>query len=228
MPSVALQQFLAALDEVSHLGNASHPTLAPNAPESLSLARAVGRGQIVLLSSHFERYFYAVNEELVAFLNVRQLNGSRLPVNVRLLHSAVPVDELGKTGWEQRLEKLETFATEDGWLWTQNAPGALLHERLLVWMKAPKPESLVRYYRYWGVDDIFTAVTRRKNTRSALWLSVRGLVELRNNIAHGDFAAQATQADVRRYVAQARQFCERADRTLATQIGRAFAVPRPW
>jgi hypothetical protein len=157
MPSVALQQFLAALDEVGHLGNASHPTLTPNAPESLSLARAVGRGQIVLLSSHFERYFYAVNEELVAFLNVRQLNGSRLPVNVRLLHSAVPVDELGKTGWEQRLDKLETFATEDGWLWTQNAPGALLHERLLVWMKAPKPESLVRYYRYWGVDDIFTA-----------------------------------------------------------------------
>jgi RiboL-PSP-HEPN len=228
MPSVAFQQFLAALEEVKHLGTASHPTLAPNAPESLSLARAVGRGQIVLLSSHFERYFYAVNEELVGFLNARQLNGSRLPVDVRLLHSAVPVDDLNKTGWERRLDKLETFVAEDGWLWTQNVPGTLLHERLLVWMKAPKPESLVRYYRYWGVNDIFTAATRNTNTRSALWLGVRGLVELRNNIAHGDFAAQATQADLRRYMAQARQFCERADRILATQIGRAFTVPRPW
>jgi RiboL-PSP-HEPN len=228
MPSGALQQFLAALEEVNHLGTASHPTLAPSALESLSLARAVGRGQIVLLSSHFERYFYAVNEELVTFLNTHQLNGSRLPVDVRLLHSAVPVDDLNRTGWEHRLDKLETFVAEDGWLWTRNASGTLLHERFLVWMKAPKPESLVRYYRYWGVNDIFTAVTRTKNTRSALWLSVRGLVELRNNIAHGDFAAQATQADIRRYAAQARQFCERADRALATQIGRAFAVPRPW
>jgi hypothetical protein len=228
MPSVALQQFLAALDEVRHLGNASHPTLARDAPESLSLARAVGRGQIVLLSSHFERYFYAVNEELVAFMNARQLNGHRLPVTIRLLHSAVPVDDLGRTGWEHRLEKLETFVAEDSWLWSQNTRGILLHERLLIWMKAPKPESLVRYYRYWGIDDIFTAATRTQNTRSALWLSLRGLVELRNNIAHGDFAAQATQADVKRYAARVRQFCERADRILATQIRRAFAVPSPW
>jgi hypothetical protein len=66
MPSAALQVFIAALDEITHLGEASHPTLGPRAPESLNMARAVGRGQIVLLSSHFERYVYAVNEELAS------------------------------------------------------------------------------------------------------------------------------------------------------------------
>jgi hypothetical protein len=52
------------MEEVTDLGNASHPTLEPANPESLKLARAVSRGQIVLLSSHFERYIHSLNEEL--------------------------------------------------------------------------------------------------------------------------------------------------------------------
>jgi hypothetical protein len=181
-----------------------------------------------LLSSHFERYFYAVNEELVVFLNAHLQHSGPLPLDLRLLHSAAPIDDLGRTGWEHRHNKLERFVSEDAWLWTQNARGSLSHDRLLGWMRAPKPESLVRYYRYWGVSDIFTSVTRNANTRSALWLGVRGLVELRNNIAHGDFAAQATQADIRRYVVQVQRFCERADRVLSRQVQRTFAIPRPW
>jgi hypothetical protein len=63
----------------NQLGKASHPEPGPKDPESLRLARAVGRGQIVLLCSHFERYIYAINEELVAFLNTNQVQGNRLP-----------------------------------------------------------------------------------------------------------------------------------------------------
>jgi hypothetical protein len=193
----------------------------------LSLARAVGRGQIVLLSSHFERYIYAVNEELVTFLNSRQVHGDQLPAPIRLQHSMLPIDDLAKTGWEHRSNKLMSFMAEDGWLWSAGLSGSLLHERLLTWMKAPGPEHLLRYFKYWGLEDIFTAVTRQPNTRSALWLGVRGLVELRNNIAHDDLAAQVTQADVKRYMGYARQFCERTDRKLARHIAQTF-VPNPW
>ncbi len=228
MPSATLKAFLAALEEVRELGKASHPTLGPNAPASLALARAVGRGQVVLLSSHFERYIYSINEELCAFLNSISLYGDRLPERIRLQHSALPVDELSKTGWENRTDQLTSFVAEDGWLWLAATTGSIRHERLLTWMKAPMPESLVRYYKCWGINDIFSVVTRRKTTREALWLGVKGLVELRNNIAHGDFTAQATQADVARYIRSIRQFCERADRTLARHIARTFGVRSPW
>jgi hypothetical protein len=118
MPSLTLQAFLLALEEVKQLGKASHPTLGPNSPASLTLARAVGRGQIVLLSSHFERYIYSINEELISFLNTVQMHGDRLPLIIRLQHSALTVDELSKTSWENRSGKLTAFIAEDGWLWS--------------------------------------------------------------------------------------------------------------
>ncbi len=111
MPSSSLQALIAALDEVADLGAASHPTLARNSPESLKLARAVGRGQAVLLSSHFERYIYSLNEELVALLNTLNLSGDKIPDRIRLQHSIIPVDELGRTGWENRAPKTLRTAT---------------------------------------------------------------------------------------------------------------------
>jgi hypothetical protein len=150
MPSESLQSLLKAIDEVADLGKASHPTLGPREHESLKLARAVGRGQIVLLSSHFERYIRSLNEELVTFLNAHSVLGDRIPETVRLQHSAMPVDELAKTGWNNRRQKLQAFVANEAWLWTEKATGLISHERLLVWMKSPHPEILLDSFAYGG------------------------------------------------------------------------------
>jgi len=228
MPSSSLQALIAALDEVADLGAASHPTLARNSPESLKLARAVGRGQAVLLSSHFERYIYSLNEELVALLNTLNLSGDKIPDRIRLQHSIIPVDELGRTGWENRAPKLLDFMANEAWIWGAQSGGSIVHDRLLTWMKAPHPKDLVRFFRLWGLDDIFKQITRKESSRKTLWLGVQGLVDLRNNIAHGDYTAQATQADIKRYMRGIRDFCERADRHVSMSIAKQFSVPRPW
>ncbi len=228
MPSTSLQALVAALEEVTDLGRGSHPTLGPKEPESLKLARAIGRGQIVLLSSHFERYIYSLNEELVSFLNRQELSGDKIPDRVRLQHSMMPIDELGRTGWEKRATGLTEFVSSEAWIWSTHGTGVIDHDRLLMWMKAPHPKNLVRFFNLWGSEDIFKAVTRTENSRKALWLGVQGLVDLRNNIAHGDYGVQATQADIKRYMNAIKKFCDRVDRYISGAVAKQYAIARPW
>lgn len=97
-----------------------------------------------------------------------------------------------------------------------------------MWMKAPSPKNLVRYYRYWGIDDIFESITRTVNTRTELRLRLDELVRKRNNIAHGDATVEATPTDVRSYQTSALRFCERADRQLGKALKRLVATAPPW
>ncbi len=199
------------------------------APSDAALARVIGRASVVLLSSHFERYVYSVNEEAAGVLNATPHTSSRLPELLRLLHSRSAIDELVATGWERRAEGLQHLIVTDAWLWTDDLPsGSIDHRRLIVWMKAPTPPNLIRYYRHWDVADIFTAITRATHTRTDLWLKIDELVRKRNNIAHGDLATEATRVDLRGYETAALRFCERADRQLAAALASILETSAPW
>ena len=227
MASLAITALRSAVKEVSDLARADRSSLIAT-PASLRLARAVGRARVVLLSSHFERYLRAVNEEAISFLNGVGVPSGSLPELLRLLHSKGPIDELAETQWDRRRIQLDAFAEGDAWLWTAGGTGVLTHARILEWMKAPKPDSLVRYYRYWGIRDVFNAITRTPHNRNRLWLGVQELVDKRNNIAHGDFTAYATPVDVRRYVDSVVTFCDRADRVLSRVLGTLVVAAAPW
>jgi len=228
MPSEALRSFTNAVGEIGDLFVAVAPSLSATASTALKVTRAIGRAQVVLLSAHFERYFYGVNEEAIYFLNSRRLAAATFSERFRLLHSKLPIDELGEMDWERRGAHLTTFISEDGWLWSHSETGTLLHDRLLAWLRSPKPSDLIRYYRYWDIDDIFSKITRKPGARGRLWLGVQEFVDMRNNIAHGDFAAQPTQSDIRRYIRSANTFCERADRQLSSVLSQLTQSERPW
>ena len=181
-----------------------------------------------MLASHFERYFYAVNEEAVAFLAQKQVPSERIPETLRLLHSSAAVERLVKTDWSKRADQLTTFVEAEGWMWSAGQSGQMKAEKLLAWMKSPKPEALNRYFAYWNIADVFGAITRREANRNRLWLLVKELVDKRNNIAHGDTGAVATTLDVRRYMRTVKTFCIRVDGVLARAIARRCQVGRPW
>ena len=228
MPSKALDALREALIEVDDLerGNPSKMGLQP---VDQRLTRAIGRASIVLLLSHFERYIRAVNQELVEHINSITVPASLLSENLKLLHAKTVIDDLGSCSWEHRTQKLIEFQVTDGWLWLESeSVGRLDHARILLWMKSPKPESLVRFYRYWKIDDVFRAITSKPHTLRDYRLRLGELVEKRNGIAHGDATIEATERDVKLFRKCVWSFCERADRKLAWQVQKSLFISAPW
>lgn len=173
---------------------------------------------------------YAVNEEAIQWLNLRGCTLERFPEEFLLQHSRGAVDAIAERVWERRADPLREFVKQQGPIWTASGHAGLLeHGELVGWLKSPKPESLKRFYRLYGIENIFNSVTRNASTRSTLWLGIRELVEKRNNIAHGDFQTQALPTDVTRYLVAVSKFATSADLVFARTLAKlAQSGQRPW
>jgi hypothetical protein len=229
MASDALSGLLIGLAEIEALQRANPTPQQGGGLTKPQVTRAIGRAEVVLLSSHFERYLYRVNEEAAAAVVTNGVPAGSLPDEVRLLHATLPVDELAKTQWNNRAEKLRLYSEQEAALWVDHQPvHELQADRLLAWMKAPTTDSVVRMFRTWGIEDMFAAITRSAVIRGRLRLRIGELVSKRNNIAHGDATVEATYLDVVQYKAAVKKFCTSADRKLARRVASLTGTGLPW
>lgn len=207
---------------------AANPAPGPSFPR-LDVIRAIGRSAVVLTVSHLEAYLHNLTEEAVLFLAESCESGIDVPLRLRLRHSARPLEDAAKKGWEHRETILIQLFDIERALWTSGVSMAqpLDHERLLGALKTPRSKPLIRYFRDWGIDDIFTEITRKPTTRKEMYLRIDELGEKRNLIAHGDLNAQATAGDVKRYVEAVSAFCRRVDRVMSRRLER-ICGDRPW
>jgi hypothetical protein len=228
MRSEALGNFLSALREVDALQRANPSPQEGSGLRLPEIVRAIGRAEVVLLSSHFERYIYALTEEAVGRISDCGGTAGTLPAKLKLEHSRLSIEAIAATQWDRRGELLEKYTSNESWLWDAAAPIEYVDpERLLTWMKTPNAKALVKVFQLWGIQDIFKSITKKSTIQGHLRLRIDELVSKRNNIAHGDLTVQATYLDVVQYRAAVRTFCTRADRALARHLVR-FVGERPW
>lgn len=227
MASEALAGLLAAIPEVDALLSAQRP-LRPL--ERSQTARVLRRASTVVLSSHYERYIYAVNEEAIDAVNSSGVRGDELPKSLRLYHSKPAVELLSDTAWDRdtRVNALTGFVEDEAWLWAEGKAGALDASRLLHFMSAPKPDAVVRYFSYWEIPNIFDVITRTPRTKAKLRAKLLELVDKRNGIAHGDTGIVPTYHDVLEYRGVVRTFCTRADRAMSKHLQRLTGGQLPW
>jgi len=164
-----------------------------------------------MLCGHFERYVRDSIEEAVEIMNTTGVEPDQLPVEFKLLHAREGTDRLSETDWRRREQAITSFLESDGWLWADLPVGKLEGNRLLKNLKTPLPYKLMKLYKIWGVDDIFSRITRMDHTRNRFLSRLTELVQKRNNIAHGTYAVEATQGELKEYLRVVAEFCRRAD-----------------
>ena len=228
MTSDSLQDLNTGIAEVWVL-QAANPSPTGAAPGDPATTRVIGRASVILLCSHYERYHYSAVEEVVEAINTQALEAFTLPEAFRLRQTRSVVEELAKTKWTNRAEKLEEFVRREANLWAPGRPATMLDaSRPLEAMTSPKPDQLVRVYQQLAIDNVFAAITRTVHTKGDLRLQLSSLVDKRNSIAHGDRTEQATQADVYRYRTAIRTFCERVDRLIPRVLRREIGLELTW
>ncbi len=229
MPSQALLALHSALDEVRVLQKVNPSPEAGGGLTRPQVTRAIGRAQVILLCSHYERYLRALNEEAVECVLAAAPTASVIPLGLKLLHARSAIDHLFEMQWDHREDALREYSEKEAALWDErSAVGFLCHERIVVGMKSPKCDPVLKFFHLWGIHDIFSAITRKPTTRKALWLRLGELVDKRNNIAHGDPTVEATYLDVSRYLNAVSTFCERADRRMGAQVSAILGGAAGW
>lgn len=229
MPSIALLGLRSGLDEIRSLRKLS-PVRASLARGAKALtARAHGRATVVLLSGHYERYIRAVNEEALYWLNAQSITSTQMPVAIRLRHSKATIDALVGVNWDHREKVLTEFASTDSLLWNDAAVSPLLDHSKVLAMKSPQSNEVRKFYLMYGIDDIFSKITRKPHRRQHIWFKLQEMVDKRNNIAHGDFTTEALPSEITSYIDAVERFCEAADKVFSRELKKiAGSTLEPW
>jgi len=227
MSSGAYSTLQLGLEEVSDLIKADPTPRGGISPEP-SVSRAVLRSAVVLLCGHFERYIRSVNEEAIELINNSKIEDGSLPVTLRLEHSKVAIDEMSQMQWTNRANALSEFVTSEAWLWGEAPQGQLAHSKILSWLKTPSAKRIGRFYRTWGIDDIFDLITRKEHIKRWFSLKITELAEKRNNIAHGDFSTEATREELVDYKKVIAIFSKRVDRRMHRILSKELGISCPW
>lgn len=231
MSSAALDELSLGLREVRALRAYSPRRVSTAIPNHAVLDAEIAhrRASVVLLSSHYERYIYSINEQAVDLVNRLAPNSEQIPVTIRLLQAKGAIEVLSKIEWNQRAKHLESFSQNNSAHWDPfQSVSNLSAPPILEWMKAPTLPNVLRSFRQWEIDDILGAITRGPSGRSRLARYLQGLVDARNGIAHGDQTVQPERQDLTNYIVSVSDFCVRTDRFFAGHLRRKFNCGLPW
>jgi hypothetical protein len=131
--------------------------------------------------------------------------------------------------WDNRESDLLGFMSIHASMWTPASNvSTLIAPPFLESMKAPKAKEIIKYFRLFGIQDIFASITHTTAGRNRLVRGVEGLVDSRNGIAHGDQTVMPVRTDLTVYVNVVRDFCSRADRVLCKELAQLTGQGAPW
>lgn len=220
--SKALTDLLDNLEEIRLLQSIIEisATKLPTVGE-IKRENSVNRAAIVLLSSYFERYIYAINEEVCLLANTNGIKSQLISEDIKLLHAKYDFDLIQEMQWVNRLGSLMEYSNSTAWLFIDNSIGIIDHNKLLTYMKSPNTKNVHRYYKMWGISNIFSSCSMgNRRIEGKIRGRLEEMVTKRNSIAHGDANVTVSSKSLESSIRTIRVFCKSADKELIDIVNR--------
>lgn len=213
--TVSYSEFIARLREVELLrAAAAHKELTD--PVGLrNEINALCRGAIVLLSSHVEGYIKDVGEAALDAFFTKSVDRTGISSRTFYHISKDVIDEMRDTADTIKIaDKIFDFIATDMSFWSKSGPFTtpIPADRFNRGFSNPKFRKVRAYFNRFGYEEYgkdFYAKLRAdaKITENML----DHLVDIRNNIAHGDLSATKTPSDLRDMISIVGRFCRTTD-----------------
>ena len=194
--SPALRNFWQNLKEISTLMNlckGSTIALPKRRVEQDSLCRAA----IVLLCSHMEGFFERLVEDILRFHELNATSIVQLSIDLRVVQVWSRSKIVDSTNTQDRWKFIRQVHTNrfvsDGQVCTAGMFDLELHTKGFA---SPGSSEVGKLFCSVGVNNIWQTVQQETGS-STLMKSLNGLVNRRNNIAHGSLSDKPTLSDIK-------------------------------
>jgi hypothetical protein len=223
-------EFLSRLDEVETLRRSAARMERKAGPRLGNEIRAQCRGAIVLLSGHLEAFIEELGELALDSLYERQVPRDHIAAAFFYHCSKGIIEEIrGTSDHEKIASKVFAFVQDDAPFWCRTGPfpQPISVERFNAGFSNPKVKKVAAYFNRFGYRAYNGDLKRALQAEyQPVVAAVDHLVDVRNDIAHGDWNATETPADLKAIMLMVRRYCAVTDGAFATWWKSQFCAIR--
>jgi hypothetical protein len=213
--TISYGQFLERLDEVHILRKSAANKERENAIKHGKEIRALCRASVVLLSSHVEAYIKELGETALGAFFSKRISRENLPSSIFYFISKDVVSEISTSSEPDKIgEKIFEFLELDLVFWSKEGPfpNQIPSERFNKGFSNPAFGKVSKYFGRFGYREYRHDFNRRLTSDSLHTIhTLDHMVDVRNNISHGDESATKTPSEVVAMVKTVTLFCRTTD-----------------
>ena len=212
-------QFLARVGEVHILRRAAAQKERDDPILHGKEISALCRASVVLLSSHVEAFVKELGETALDAFYSKKVSRAKVSSSVFYNISKDVIDEMSKlTESDKIAQKLFDFLEVDLGFWSKDGPfpSQIPSDRFNKGFSSPAFSKIGKYFGRFGYRDFKRDIGRKLAAQSQQTINTLDhMVDVRNNIAHGDESATKTPSEVDGMISTIALFCRSTDDVFA-------------
>lgn len=224
------KSFIERLEEIKTLCKIAKEKEKKDALKYRNEINALSRSSLVLLSSHLEAYIEGIGGCAIDAMFNRGISRKNLCDQFYYFISRELLEQINDSTDPGIIsKKVFHFLDKDLQFWSKDGPFpvAIPADKFNKGFSNPKFDKIKKYfYRFGYVDYDRNLSSKLKHAYHPTKNMINHLVDLRNQISHGDHGASKTPSEIEEMLKIITVFCRSTDSLFATWWGKKFCTIR--